>query len=308
MSNLAPILIFAYRRPEHLRKTISSLMRCEGFLQSPVIIYADGAKNQGEIPSVMATREVAENLLGDRAEYHFSDINLGLSQSIITGVTDIVNRYGRVIVLEDDLELSPAFLNYMNQALDQYADDENIFQISGYMFEVEALTNMSSAFFLPLTVSWGWATWKSAWDRFDSKAVGWEELLSSNEMRQRFNLDGAYDYTTMLSNQMAGNSDSWAIRWYWSVFKKNGLALFPPVSLVRNTGFDGSGTHGKGVFRKFSGANRSLPSPIIHLPEKAEVNKVLFKQVKKALWLQNGGWISSVVDFFRPLLKGKRKR
>lgn len=303
MSTLAPVVVFAYRRPDHLRNTLASLMRCAGFDRTPVIVYGDGPRDSGETGSVMATRELAQSMLGERAEYHFSEANLGLSRSVIGGVTEVVDRFGRAIVVEDDLELSPSFLTFMNHALDRYANDERVFQVSGYMFDVPQLKAAPSALFLPLTVSWGWATWRRAWNQFDPLASGWEALRTDRDLRRRFNLDEAYDYATMLVRQMEGLRNSWAVRWYWTVFKANGLVLFPPVSLVRNTGFDGSGTHGRGLLRRFSKARPVLPSTEIDLPESVRLDERLFAQVKKALWWQNGGWIAPVADRLRRLLK-----
>jgi hypothetical protein len=299
VNTLAPVVVFAYRRQDHLRNTLTSLMRCDGFGQSPVIVYCDGPRDADEVDSVMATRELARSMLGEHAEYHFSEVNLGLSRSVIAGVSDVVERFGRAIVVEDDLELSSAFLTFMNQALDRYDDDENVFQVSGYMFDMPELKGTSSALFLPFTVSWGWATWKRAWDKFDPLATGWEALRVDKGLRRRFNLDGTYDYATMLLRQMAGMRDSWAVRWYWSVFKENGLVLFPPVSLVRNTGFDGSGTHGRGVLRKFSKARPILASAGFELPESVALDAGLYAHVKQALWWQNGKWIGKVVDTLR---------
>ncbi len=303
MSALAPVVVFAYRRPDHLRNTLTSLMRCEGFGQSPVIVYCDGPRDTDETVVVMATRDLARSMLGEHAEYHFSEVNLGLSRSVIAGVSDVVGRFGRVIVVEDDLELSPAFLTFMNQALNHYADDERVFQVSGYMFDVPELKASASALFLPFTVSWGWATWRRAWDQFDTRASGWEALRSDTNLRRRFNLDGTYDYATMLVRQMEGLRDSWAVRWYWAVFKANGLVLFPPVSLVSNSGFDGSGTHGRGVLRKFTKTKSALPSTDINQPESVQLDAGLYGHVKKALSQQNGGWIAPVVDRLRRLFK-----
>ena len=297
MSSLAPVVVFAYRRPDHIRSTLTSLMRCEGFEQSPVIVYCDGPRDIKETDSVMATRELARSMLGEHAEYHFSEVNLGLSRSVIAGVSDVVGRFGRAIVVEDDLELSTSFLTFMNQALDRYANDESVFQVSGYMFDVPILKDTPSALFLPFTVSWGWATWKRAWDQFDPQATGWEALRTNKVLRRRFNLDGTYDYATMLMRQMEGLRDSWAVRWYWTVFKANGLVLFPPISLVSNTGFDGSGTHGRGLLRKFSKVRLVVSSTGIILPESALLDAGLYARIKKALWRQNGGWIGQFVSW-----------
>ena len=303
MNTFAPVVIFAYRRPDHLRATLTSLMRCEGFADSPIIVYGDGPRNEREVASVMATRELAQSMLGDRAEYHFSEENRGLSRSVIAGVSHTVSQFGRAIVVEDDLELSPSFLTFMNRALDRYADAENVFQISGYQFDVPELKATPAALFLPFPVSWGWATWRRAWDQFDPLAVGWETLRTDKNLRRRFNLDGSYDYATMLMRQMTGLSDSWAIRWYWTVFKANGLALFPPVSLVNNTGFDGSGTHGRGWSRKLSKVWLTLPSAHIELPASTLRDLDLYAHVKIALRRQNGGWIGQLVNWGKRVVR-----
>lgn len=273
-------------------------MRCEGFERSPVIVYCDGPRNASEIEAVTATRAVAKNMLGEGAEYHFSELNLGLSRSVIAGVSDTVDRFGRVIVVEDDLELHTSFLTFMNAALDRYENDASVFQISGYQFDVPELRGSTSALFLPFTVSWGWATWKRAWSRFDPLATGWEKLRSDKHLRRRFNLDGVYDYATMLVRQMSGLNDSWAVRWYWTVFKEKGLVLFPANSLVSNIGFDGSGTHGRGVLRRFSIDKTSLVSLDITLPA-VYLDTVLFTHIKDALAMQNGGWLGRVVNRLR---------
>lgn len=299
MKDLAPVVVFAYRRPAHLRNTLESLMRCEGIARSPLVIYGDGPRCTEEMVAVEETRTVARAMLRDGAEYHFYETNQGLARSVIEGVTDVVSRYGRAIVVEDDLELSTSFLTFMNHALDRYANDERVFQVSGYMFDVPILKDTPSALFLPFTVSWGWATWARAWDQFDPQATGWEALCTNKVLRRRFNLDGTYDYASMLLRQMEGLRDSWAVRWYWTVFKANGLVLFPPVSLVSNTGFDGSGTHGRGLLRKFSKARLALSSTDINLPEPVFLDASLYAHVKQALWWQNGGWIGKAVDKLR---------
>jgi GNT-I family len=309
MSKLAPVVIFAYRRPDHLRNTLDGLMRCEGFRDSPVLVYCDGPRNDGERKMVMATRKLARKMLGDSAEYHFSEVNLGLSRSVITGVTEAANRFGRAIVVEDDLELSPDFLSFMNRALDRYAEEERVFQVSGYQFDVPELENTVSALFLPFAASWGWATWKRAWDQFDPMAAGWEAIRTDRNLRQRFNLDGTYDYATMLMRQMAGLRDSWAVRWYWTLFKAGGLVLFPPVSLVTNAGFDGSGTHGQGLLRNFS-TGVQVTHFDITLPDIVRVDGGSYDAVKKTLRRRNGGLAGKLIDklrWLKTVYSGKQK-
>jgi hypothetical protein len=140
------------------------------------------------------------------------------------------------------LVVAPTFLNYMNEALAKYQDNEKVMQISGYMFPLPIQAD-SDAFFLPFTTSWGWATWKRAWGKFDPEAKAFESLKVNAQKRRAFDLDNSYPYFKMLEQQKKGLSDSWAIRWNLSVFNENGLVLFPRVTLVNNHGFDGSGVH-----------------------------------------------------------------
>jgi GT2 family glycosyltransferase len=168
--------------------------------------------------------------------------NLGLANSIIDGTTRLTREFGRVIVLEDDLVVSPRFLEYMNRALERYQDEDSAMQVSGYMFPVDVGAE-ADAFFMPFTTSWGWATWERAWQHFDPAMKAFDALVTNRQLRDSFNLGGAYDYFHMLERQRSGSIDSWAIRWYLSVFMRGGLTLYPARALVRNTGFDGSGTH-----------------------------------------------------------------
>jgi hypothetical protein len=296
---LAPVIVFCYRRPNHLRRTLLSLLDCSGIDQSPIIVYGDGPRTDKEAASVDQTRALAIELLGDRAEYHFSNVNQGLAASVISGVSDVVSRYGRAIVVEDDLELAPDFLAYMNQALEHFSDDVSIYQVSAYMFNVPELGTSSDALFLQFTVSWGWATWKRAWDQFDAASSGWESLNTDRLMRRKFNLGGAYDYATMLEKQMAGKLDSWAIRWYWTVFKAGGLVLFPPSTLVRNNGFDGSGSHGRGLLRRY---NHPTYMPLSNCPNMPAIDKPDPSQVRlvyNSLRRLNGGFLAKLIDILR---------
>jgi hypothetical protein len=299
MASQAPIAIFCYRRPEHLHRTLKSLMQCDGFEGSPVFVFGDGPRNESEQASVDATRAVARELLGDRAEYHFSDVNRGLSTSVIAGINAVIERFERVVVVEDDLELSPDFLRYMNTALDRYADDARVFQISGYMFDAPEINSNQDAVFLPFTISWGWATWRRAWHVFDAEASGWQRLLSDGVFRKSFNIDGTYDFSSMLVRQMLGFRDSWAVRWCWSVFGRQGVILYPPTTMVRNTGFDGSGTHGRGLLRRFSSGETHDAGSGIVLPKQVQVDPVLYAYVKQALWRQNGRFLGWLTDKWR---------
>lgn len=300
----SPIAVFAFNRPDHLRRTLLSLKACVGFEAADVTVFCDGPRSDAELAAVQAVRVVAKEELGSEADYRFAETNSGLAQSIISGVSELCTAHGRVIVIEDDFDLSPGFLTFINASLDAFANEPNVYQISGHMFDVPEFADRADALFLPLTTTWGWATWQRAWSQFDLEATGWQELSLDRSMRRRFNLGGVYDYATMLQRQMAGKRDSWGVRWYWNVFKVGGLVLFPPQSLVRNIGQDGSGSHGAGLFRDFSSSTNPLTPALIGLP--TSVSNYFgddLKHVQKAIWRQNGGWRGKAVDSVKMLLR-----
>lgn len=244
MKNPAPIALFVYKRPRHTLQTLEALMANYGAEQSHLYIFSDGPRHGADaetLENIHAVRSVIRRKQWCRSVTIIeSDINKGLSGSIISGTTELVKTFGKVIVVEDDLVTSPYFLSYMNEALDRYAESEKVMQISGYQFPIR-ITGACDALFLPLTTSWGWAVWQRSWKYFDPEAKGYKMLLSDATRKERFNLDGAYDYAQMLTMQMHGKVDSWAIRWYLSVFLRDGLVLYPQKSLVTNIGFDNSG-------------------------------------------------------------------
>ncbi|HEV8644102.1 MAG TPA: glycosyltransferase [Burkholderiales bacterium] len=241
--SFAPLALFAYNRPMHIRRTVESLLANETAAAADLYIFSDGPKSPAQEPAVAEVRRYAGSVTGFRSVNVVERSgNLGLANSIIDGTTRLTKEFGRVIVLEDDLVVSPQFLEYMNRALERYQIDDSAMQVSGYMFPIDVVTE-TDAFFMPFTTSWGWATWERAWRHFDPEMTRFDALVRDRNLRDRFNLDGAYDYFDMLERQRRGSIDSWAIRWYLSVFNRGGLTLYPARTLVRNIGFDGSGTH-----------------------------------------------------------------
>jgi hypothetical protein len=241
--NQAPVILFVYNRPWHTRQTVEALQKNRLAGDSDLFVFSDAPGKPDAFNAVQEVRDYIKSIHGfktvsiiERKE------NLGLAASIIDGVTRLCDEYDRVIVIEDDLATSPHFLEYMNMALDFYAGEDRVMQIAGYMFPIR-LEFDEDAFFLPFISSWGWATWKRAWRHFDPQAQAYERLHGDSALRKQFDLDGHYSYFKMLRAQQEGRVDSWAIRWYLSVFMRKGLALHPKRTLVRNLGFDGSGVN-----------------------------------------------------------------
>lgn len=238
-----PVALFTYNRPQHTQVVLETLSQCSGLDACQIYIYADGSASQETAAAVEASRGVVREWSQRlNAEVIERETNVGLARSIVGGVTELCQRYGRVIVLEDDFALNPGFLDYMIQALDRYQDEPNVYQVSGYMFPVQHPPR-PDAFFLPLTTTWGWATWDRAWRVFDWNAGDAPEALRDPKVRKRFDLDNSYPYSGMLEDRLKNQNESWGILFWWAVFKAGGVVLHPRQSLIWNGGFDGTGTH-----------------------------------------------------------------
>jgi hypothetical protein len=299
--NLAPVALFVFRRPEHTRQALMALCGNREFSSSPLFIYCDGARSADDVGNVERTRELVRNFEHPAKTIIESERNRGLAESVIAGVTELVERFGQVIVVEDDLVVSAGFLSYMNAALEVYRDVPQVMQLSAYMFPLPELAEKSETLFLPNISSWGWATWSRAWKHFDENASGWELLLHRADLRYRFNVNGAYDYSDMLLRQISGEIDSWAIRWNWTVFRHGGLVSYPPVSFVRNTGFDGSGTHCR--TDNFHGLNVAALSAELDFVTRTEILAQDLHTVRNALLIMSGSLPVRMLKRMRSFLR-----
>jgi len=243
---LSPVALFVYNRIWHLQQTIKALQNNLLAQESELFIFSDGPKNKRDEDSVSEVRRYIKTIKGfKRVTIIERDHNIGLSQSIITGVTELVSRYGRVIVLEDDLVTAPYFLQFMNDALLFYQDEERIISVCGYMYPINK--KYGDTLFLRVCDSWGWATWKRGWDLFVADDRQLYDALKARKLFRKFNLDGVFDFVKMLKAQIERKNDSWAIRWYASSLLNDKLSIYPGKTLVANTGLDGSGRHGGAI-------------------------------------------------------------
>lgn len=239
---LAPIVLFVYNRYEHTRLTIEALQRNVLAAESELFIFADGPKDEGDRAAIDAVRTYVREIGGfKRVVITEQEENLGLAASIISGVSRVVGEYGKIIVLEDDLVTSPYFLSFMNETLSLYEGEDGVASVSGYMFPADYAEE--ELLFLPIIGSWGWGTWREAWKLFEPDGRMLLEEIGHGGLRRAFDLDGTYPFYKMLERQVRGKNNSWAIRWYASLFLKQKHSIWPSRSLVTNIGFDGSGTH-----------------------------------------------------------------
>jgi hypothetical protein len=278
----APIILFTYRRPYAIKSALDCLSQCPETSRSRIIVYSDGPKPGHESDVAEARRVLSEQKHVRIDDWVRRDSNLGLRRSVVAGVTETLAAYGKAVVLEEDLLVSVGFLNYMNEALRRYSDDLRVYQVSGHSFPISTSLREQAAL-LPITTTWGWATWKRAWECYED--IPQElDLLDQPVVARAFDLDGVYGYTSMLRGALAGQNDSWGIRWLWSVFRRGGLALFPFPSLVHNDGFGSSATHTKSAPGSALQSTRWEPTNrVLYWPSSTLANEQVFIAWKRYL-------------------------
>ena len=238
----APIILFTYNRPAHTRRALESLRRNALAAESELFVYSDAARDEADREAVAEVRRIIHDARGFKAVHIVErDENQGLARNIIDGVTRVTDQYGRVIVLEDDLVGAPHFLRFMNDALETYKDEPRVGHIQACDFTDDP--SLPDTFLIKFTGSWGWGTWKRAWQHFNPDGKALLAELERRGLTREFDFGGKYGFTRMLRRQTEGKNNSWAIRWNASLFLKDILSLNTGRSLVQNTGFDGSGTN-----------------------------------------------------------------
>ena len=297
MQNLAPIALFVYNRPEHTRRTLSYLQKNLLADESRLFIFSDAAKTEGDQPKVDEVRRLIKEATGFKSVKIIErKSNLGLAESIISGVTQLVNEYDKVIVFEDDLLSSPYTLQYFNEALTRYKNEDKVMHIGAYLYNIDK-KGLPQTFFFRAATSWGWATWARAWKDFEPDV---DILLKQFDQKKisQFSIEGTMNFWKQLEGFKAGKNDSWAIRWYASVFLKGGLTLNPTVSLVHNIGNDGSGIHSN---KENMYAVQPAQQPVTQFPSEIKESQAAYQAIKSFLKNRKGTLLQRGIRFVRQI-------
>lgn len=295
MQNLAPIALFVYNRPDHTRRTISYLQQNLLADESRLYIFCDAAKTDADKPKVEQVRQLVKDVSGFKSvKIILRNHNLGLAESIISGVTQLVYEYGKVIVFEDDLLSSPYTLQYFNDALTKYANQEQVMHIGAYMYNLHD-KNLPETFFYRAATSWGWATWARAWKNFEPDV---DKLIAQfdNLKIARFSIEGKMNFWKQIEQFKAGKNNSWAIRWYASIFLKNGLTLNPSQSLIQNIGHDGTGVHSN---KEDMYHVQMARKQVTQFPDIIEENEEAYKAIKNFLANRKGTLLQRIRRFVK---------
>lgn len=302
----APIVLFAFNRPKHLRATLMSLKNNTLAHLSDLFIFIDGPKNNFSIDQTEKIEQVKkiarEEQWCKKVTIVESPVNKGLAKSVIDGVSEIVEKFGKVIVLEDDLVSSAYFLQFMNDALTLYENEDRVISATGYIYPVRQ--ELPATYFLKGADCWGWATWKRGWDLLEKDGKNLLTEIEKNKLENDFDFYGSYPYTQMLRDQIAGKNNSWAILWYASAYLKNKLTIYPGQSLIQNIGNDGSGTH-SGVTNKWEVSLTEKPVSLgsIELKENTKAKKIIADYFREIMGTEKGSLIGKLKNKFRAILK-----
>lgn len=268
------VIFFAFNRPDKFKCTINSYLGCKLSQRSDLFVFIDGARNLDDSIRVDENYRVAKQLLPEATILRRS-YNYGLKRSIFEGVTNVLDSYDAVVVLEDDLILSDNFYTYMKTALLKYKDNHDVFQISGFSY---VDNNDLSCSFLPLTTSWGWATWAKKWNKFDISIDDWAFINNKNNIFE-FDCLGTFNFSKMLKKEYSKQVSSWAIRWYHYVFQNKGLVLYPPVTLVKNAGFGDDATHSSHTAKILFSNEQPLANVQFIYPDNISINYCLYNKM-----------------------------
>lgn len=289
MENLAPIILFVYNRPEHTIKTLEALKTNRLAKYSELYIFSDAAKSNNHEMKVEKVREIISQINGFKKVIIFeAEKNKGLAMSVQEGVSKIIKKYGKVIVLEDDIVTSSVFLEYMNNCLNIFDRHLKIWSISGYAppIVIKKDRYINDIYLAPRGCSWGWATWENRWNSVDWEVSDYNIFKFNVSSRLKFN-KGGNDLSFMLGDQMAGRIDSWAIRWVYSQFKHSKYTVYPVKSLVSNNGMDFTGTHSS----KSNKYQVALSNSIPFLTVDVDINQYILTKFKSFYDLNIVGFI-----------------
>ena len=265
----APIALFTYNRADHTQRAVESLLKNAEAKFSDLFIFSDGPKTPEKKAGVEENRKYIHTISGFKSISIIErEKNWGLANSLIAGITEVINKYGKVIVVEDDLILSPYFLQFMNEGLEKYKDDDRVGTITGFVPPIK--DKLPETFFLKYFQCWGWATWKRAWDLLETDA---RPLLKGLRFKKtKFDVGGGVGNYGNLYCQKVGLVDSWYLRYYASLFLKDKLSLYPGRSMVTNDGLDGTGTHwGVDLVKAFLSDNSHAPIILRNIDVKEDV-------------------------------------
>jgi len=266
------IAVFAYNRPDHLDRVLSGLKEND---VEHLYIFSDGAKETEDDQQVKAVRERIDQIDWCQTTVRAHDRNLGLAESLTNGIRRVFENHSRIVVLEDDCVPAPNFISFMNDVLNRYADNKRVMNVSGYSPPIEIPEDYAyDVYFTYRSSSWGWGTWRSAWEHFEQDPFTLDQLKNKKKQLKSVTQKAGNDLYPMMRNQLQGDLDSWAVWWSYAIGKNSGLCATPVESKIRNIGHDGTGTH-TGKSKKYDVDVDPTPVSKLQFPQEPYIEKTI---------------------------------
>lgn len=245
-----PILLITFNRPDHTQRTLEALL-----VQKPteLYIFQDGPRegnledaNKCQLVRLVIEKQLLNVTYDMKIHKYYSKVNRGCRDAIIHAISSVLKEHESVIVLEDDIVTSPAFLSYMNVALEYYRDNKSVYSISGFSYSPSRFkvpdTYAYDVYASPRLFNWGWGTWRDRWENVDWSMLYYEDFINNQSQIEAFNRSGD-DMTQMLIDEKEGRSSAWDIQFAFDHFKHHAVSIVPCISYTKNIGCDGTGTH-----------------------------------------------------------------
>lgn len=283
---LAPIALFVYNRPDTLSKTLESIKDNKLVKNTDIYIFSDGAtSNKNDKKKVYKVRKIIEDIKNLRIKRTvFYKTNRGLKKNIIEGINYIFKKHSKIIVLEDDLIVSPYFIKYMNRSLNFIKYKKNIWHVSAWNYPIKTNHKTFNDTFLWHNMNcWGWGTHRNSWNKLILNSNFFIKSLTDKQINS-FDLDGSLSNWSQLIRNHQKKLNTWAIFWNATIFWNKGLCLNPVKSYVKNIGFGENSTN----TLKYIDQNEYLNfNTQIHFPKKQESSQFYIKKIKFHIFLRD---------------------
>ena len=309
--SLAPIIIFVYNRADHFIQTYNALAACKEAKESELYIFSDGAKNEAGKEKVNEVRAAVAAIKdsGDFKAVTVTEIpvNRGLAASVIAGVTEVMGKHGKAIVVEDDCKVSPLFLSYINGALDYYENNKKIGSIAGYTPMIDLPDYYKNDIFAAYrSCSCTWATWADRWQNIDWELKDIGDFYRAPKLIRKLNSNGS-DRFIRLYRQTKGNGSSWSVRFGAHLVKNDLLTVYPRYSYITNIGCDESGVHSKAddAEKMRVDLSKAIANPVFTEVEiDKKIQKIFKKHYSYGFISEAKKFIATVLIVIKNILKG----
>lgn len=279
-----PILLIIFNRPEKTKRVFDAI---KTYRPKTLFIAGDGPRNTAERLLCEDARKIIEKINWEcDVKTLFQEKNLGCKYGPITAIDWFFKNVEDGIILEDDCLPSPSFFYFCENLLEYYKETPEIMHISGNNFQngISRGDKNSSYYFSKYTHSWGWATWKRAWLKFDPAIKDFQNFYNKNLINEIPIAKESKRFWIKNFKRNIIKKDSWDSLWMYAVWYNGGISVIPQKNLVKNIGFDNSATHTKKVHGKiFESENINN---IIH-PKNIKIDKSADDYTYKKLYKIN---------------------